>query len=359
MKFDSLEIQAEKSYLVEIGVDFCTEVKRISKIHNKVALFSPLANVIAQAKGLNIENLLVIEIPNGEIGKSFAEFEKALDYLGANQFTRSDAVIAIGGGATTDLIGFVAASWLRGIAWYGFPTSLAGMVDASVGGKTAINSKYGKNLVGAFHSPNYVGIDLTFLQTLPNRDLFAGMAEVIKSGFIGDPEILHLLAAHEQINSENFSDNIEVVAELIWRSLKVKAKYVSSDFKESKLREALNYGHTLGHAVEQYENYQLRHGEAIAIGLVYAAWLSHLELGLTVQTVKQHIALLEKYDLPTQYPISAFEELVELMKIDKKSRGNQIRFIGILEPGKVEWMEAISPENLLAGYQLMCKGDPS
>ena len=170
----------------------------------------------------------------------------------------------------TDLAGFVAASWLRGIDWIAVPTTLAGMVDAAIGGKTGINTNAAKNLVGAFHSPVAVIVDTKWLRSLSRRDFAAGLAEVVKCGFIRDPEILFLLQGH---NLDSVIANENLTRNLISRAVTVKADVVNQDFKESDLREILNYGHTFGHAVEKHSGYQLRHGECVSIGMAFMAHL--------------------------------------------------------------------------------------
>ena len=191
--------------------------------------------------------------------------------LGQNDFTRSDAIVAVGGGAVTDLAGFVAATWLRGVKVIHMPTSLLGMVDAAVGGKTGINTAEGKNLVGAFHPPAGVLADLDTLDTLPKNEIISGMAEVIKCGFIADPAILDLIEKDPAAVADPRSD---VLRELIERAISVKAQVVSEDLKETGQREILNYGHTLGHAIELAERYSWRHGAAVSVGMMFAAELA-------------------------------------------------------------------------------------
>ena len=183
------------------------------------------------------------------------------------------AVLGLGGGATTDLAGFVAATWLRGVDIVHVPTTLLGMVDAAVGGKTGINTDAGKNLVGAFHQPAAVLVDLATLETLPPNELVAGMAEIVKAGFIADPRILELIEADPQAAVDPAG---AVLPELIRRAITVKAEVVAADEKESALREILNYGHTLAHAIERREQYRWRHGAAVSVGLVFAAELGRL-----------------------------------------------------------------------------------
>jgi len=333
-------IKAERSYPVLIGADFKSELKKIAEVHGKVLILIPkdLAPSILTSIKLP-KNCIIFYLPSGEKQKSFRCFKKVLSISGQNNIGRTDAVIGIGGGATTDIAGFVAASWLRGIDWYAIPTSLAGMVDASIGGKTGINTKFGKNLVGAFHSPKKVIVDLNFLNSLSERDMAAGMAEVIKCGFISDPKILKLAL--------DYKKNI---TELVTRSVKVKAEVVSEDFKEGKLREVLNYGHTLGHAIERNEKFKMRHGEAIAIGLVFAAELSSIISNLDKDAVAKHRELLAKFDLPISYKASAWPKLLNAMKGDKKSRNGQIRFIGLKAIGKPLWLEKVKEQDLQSAY---------
>jgi 3-dehydroquinate synthase len=212
---------------------------------------------------------------------------------------------------------------MRGLQWVAVPTSLAGMVDAAIGGKTGINLVGGKNLAGAFHSPSKVIVDESFLSTLSERDVKAGLAEVAKCGFIADSEILSII-------TRGWRENM---SELIKRAITVKARVVSSDFRESFEREILNYGHTLGHAIERHSRYELRHGECVSIGLVYAAHVSAHFSGLTSSGVQLHKSTLEALDLPTTYSSSAWTELLELMLRDKKSR-SALRFVTLSEIGK-------------------------
>jgi 3-dehydroquinate synthase len=333
-------VVAESEYLVHLDANWRKSVEDIAESHNKTLLLVPkeLAEQF-QVEALAKANLRIVEIPTGESAKSPEYLLKIWEVCAEFGLTRSDCIIGIGGGSATDLAGFVAASWLRGISWHAIPTSLAGMVDAAIGGKTGINSPHGKNLIGAFHSPSSVVIDEEFLRSLSARDFNAGMAEVIKSGFIADPKILEL-ALDAKAN----------IAELIARSIAVKARVVSADFKEGRLREILNYGHTLGHAIEKNEDYKLRHGEAVAIGLVFAAELSNIVGGLSSAAVEQHRELLKKFELPTTYRPDALPKLLELMAGDKKSRGSALRFIGLEDIAKPIWLEAVTSDQIAEAY---------
>jgi len=249
-----------------------------------------------------------------------------------------------------DLAGFAASNWLRGIDWIAVPTSLAGMVDASVGGKTGINSDYGKNLIGAFHSPISVIVDIDFLLTLSPRDLSAGMAEVIKCGFISDPEILNLSAKY---STQDLFGNHSLLEDLIFRAVAVKASVVSTDFKESYAREALNYGHTLGHAIEKHSKYQLRHGEAVAIGMVFVAELAAARGLIDTTAVALHRDLLSRFNLPTTFDRQAWSRLLPMLSLDKKSRGNMLRFVVLDGIGSTIRLEDLSSDELDAAYEMI------
>jgi 3-dehydroquinate synthase len=278
----------------------------------------------------------LIEVPDGEDAKTLSVAGHCWDALGQLGLTRSDAVVGLGGGATTDLAGWVAAAWLRGIKVVQVATTLAGMVDAAVGGKTGINTDRGKNLVGAFHPPVGVLCDLATLETLPPSDYLAGLAEVVKCGFIADPAILDLIEADPAAAA--LAGNA-VERELVERSVRVKAHVVGEDLTEKGLREILNYGHTLGHAIERAERYKWRHGAAVSVGLVYAAALGRRLGRLDDVTADRHRQVLESLGLPTAYAPGAFPALLDTMRIDKKSRGNRLRFIvldGLARPVSVD-----------------------
>ena len=261
--------------------------------------------------------------------------------LGNEGFTRSDAVVGLGGGAATDLAGFVAATWMRGVRYVNCPTSLLAMVDASTGGKTGINTPQGKNLVGSFYTPAGVLADTKTLATLPNDIFIECLGEVAKSGFIRDPEILHILedtaAELRAFDGSTFlgSPLEDVVAELIERTVKVKAYHVSSDLKEKGLCEFLNYGHTMGHAIEKLEHFRWRHGNAVAVGMVYAAELAHLIGYIDQDLVDYHRSLLASMGLPTSWNGGSFDAVLALMHRDKTARGNELRFVVLDEIGHV------------------------
>ncbi len=284
-----------------------------------------------------------IEVPDAENAKTIDVAAQCWDALAAAGFTRSDAVVGVGGGAVTDLAGFVAASWLRGVRWVAVPTSLLGMVDAAVGGKTGLNIAAGKNLVGAFHPPAGVLADLDTLDTLPQAELVAGLAEVVKCGFIADPRILTLIEADPAAATAAGS---AVLRELIERAIRVKAEVVGGDLREAGPREVLNYGHTLAHAVEQVESYRWRHGDAVAVGLAYAARLSLLAGRLDAATADRHVTVLRSLGLPVTYRADAWPRLLAAMRVDKKARGATLRFVvldGLAQPSILDG----PPEELL------------
>ena len=338
-----IDVVAERNYSVVVGANGPDEIKSISAEHRKVLLVAP-ATLIKLFKLKESKNLSIISTPAGENQKSIKVLESVWRKCAAVGIERSDAIIGFGGGATTDLAGFAAATWLRGIDWYAMPTSLAGMVDASIGGKTGLNSQSGKNLIGSFYSPKSVLIDTSYLTKLPARDLSAGMAEVIKCGFISDYKILNLV-----------QDDVIDFDQLIYRAVKVKAKVVAKDFKESKLREILNYGHTLGHAIEKDSKFRLRHGEAVSIGMVFAAELSNELVGLSKEVVDLHRVLSSNFKLPISYPKSRWKSLSALLLKDKKVKQGKVRFIGISKIGKPVWLEDVPSNTLARVYERITK----
>ncbi|CAB4719794.1 unannotated protein [freshwater metagenome] len=228
------------------------------------------------------------------------------------------------------------------------PTTVAGMVDAAIGGKTGINIPAGKNLVGAFHSPQIVFVDPNFLETLPIDELRSGLAEIIKCGFIADEEILKIFEADSQ---KLLQWNSPQLLEVIQRSIQVKADVVSADLKEASLREILNYGHTLGHAIEAVEEFTWRHGDAVSVGMVFAAELA-LQVGFCDQKfVDRHRAILSSVALPISYKKSVLPELIERMGRDKKVRNGQLRFVLLENVEKIKRLEGASEADLTIAYE--------
>jgi 3-dehydroquinate synthase len=326
-------------------------VQRVAVIHPRaLATTGEAIRVDLAEQGYDAHG---IEIPDGEEAKLAPVASFCWQVLGQTGFTRSDAVVTVGGGATTDMGGFVAATWLRGVKVVHMPTTLLGMVDAAVGGKTGMNTTEGKNLVGAFHEPAGVLCDLATLETLPRNELISGLAEVIKCGFIADPAILDLV---ERDPIAATAPGTDVLRELIERAIQVKIDVVVEDLKETggvaghPGREALNYGHTLGHAVERVERYKFRHGAAVAIGMMYVAELGRLAGRLDESTADRHRSILELVGLPTSYQGGVWPQLHDAMKVDKKSRGDQLRFVVLEGLARPTILQAPDPALLTAAY---------
>ncbi len=297
---------------------------------------------------------VLLEVPDAEDAKTAEVAAFCWSALGQSGFTRSDAVLGVGGGATTDLAGFVGATWLRGVRVVLVPTTLLAMVDAAVGGKTGINTAQGKNLVGAFHPPAGVLCDLATLETLPRNDYVSGLAEVVKAGFIADPRILELVEADPEAATRPDGASSR---ELIERAIRVKAEVVAGDLRESTgagmgrvSREVLNYGHTLGHAIEKVENYRWRHGAAVSVGLVYAAELARLAGRLTDDVAERHRSVLTSLGLPVSYVAGRWPQLYDAMRVDKKARGNTLRFVVLDDLARPGALEAPDPQLLAAAY---------
>ncbi|MBU4334972.1 MAG: 3-dehydroquinate synthase, partial [Actinobacteria bacterium] len=273
-----ITVTGERPYDVVVGRNLLGELDGLVGAATSVLVVHPRA-LATSAEALREDlassgrRVVLAEVPDAEEAKTAQVAAFCWQVLGESGFTRSDAVVGLGGGATTDLAGFVAATWLRGVRLVQVPTTLLGMVDAAVGGKTGINTSQGKNLVGAFHPPAGVLCDLAALDTLPRHELVAGLAEVVKCGFIADPRILDLVETDRAGSTDPAS---AVLRELVERAVQVKAEVVGADLREAGLREILNYGHTFAHAIEQVERYQWRHGAAVSVGMVYAAELANL-----------------------------------------------------------------------------------
>ena len=296
----TVDVLVDPPYPVIIGTGLLGDLQRILDGRHKVAiLHQPVLSQTAEAirntlsdKGIDAHR---IEIPDAEKGKDLPVVGFIWEVLGRIGIGRKDAIVSLGGGAATDVAGFAAATWLRGVDIVHVPTTLLGMVDAAVGGKTGINTDAGKNLVGAFHQPAAVLVDLATLETLPRNEIVAGMAEIVKAGFIADPVILDLIEADPEAALDPTGT---VLPELIRRAVAVKAEVVAADEKESQLREILNYGHTLAHAIERRERYQWRHGAAVSVGLVFAAELGRLAGRLDDETADRHRSILTSLGLP-------------------------------------------------------------
>jgi len=353
-----IPVHAEHSYDVVIGRGIVESAASMIPGAGRIAvLHAPVMLSVAEriASDLSVRGIepMLIALPDAEAAKRADVLVECWERLGAAGFTRNDGIISVGGGATTDLAGFVAASWLRGIRVVHVPTTLLGMVDAAVGGKTGINTRAGKNLVGAFHSPVGVVCDVNLLTGLPAADLRAGMAEVVKVGFTRDLSILEDIEADP---SSALDVRGALLPDLIRRAVQVKAEVVTDDFRETSAtsgerrigREVLNYGHTFGHAIERSEHYTWRHGDAVAVGMIYVAELAHAAGLLDAEAVATHRSVLTSLGLPTTYESGDWPELRAAMGVDKKSRGSMLRFVvlqGLGDPVVLEgpedsWLES-------------------
>ncbi len=348
----TIDVLVDPPYPVIIGTGLLTELGDLLGSRHRVAiLHQPSLAATAEAIRSHLADNGIdahrVELPDAEAGKDLAVVAFLWEVLGRIGIGRTDAIVSLGGGAATDVAGFAAATWLRGVDIVHVPTTLLAMVDAAVGGKTGINTDAGKNLVGAFHQPAAVLVDMAMLETLPTNELVAGMAEIVKAGFIADPVILDLIEADPQAAVDPGG---EVLAELIRRAIAVKATVVAADEKESALREILNYGHTLAHAIERRERYKWRHGAAVSVGLVFAAELGRLAGRLDDATARRHRDVLTALGLPVTYEAGALPELLEYMAGDKKTRSGILRFVvldGLAKPGRLEGPD---PALLAAAY---------
>jgi 3-dehydroquinate synthase len=342
---DGYDVVIGRGVVGELGDALGPAVRKVLVVHPST--LGARAAAIREALSDRFEVLLA-EIPDAEAGKRVEVAAFCWQILGQADFTRSDAIVGIGGGAATDVAGFVAATWLRGVRFVLVPTSVLGMVDAAIGGKTGINTNEGKNLVGAFHTPAAVLCDFDLLDTLPRNEILAGFAEVVKAGFIRYPEILDVIEADPEAATDPATPQFRRVVEL---AIQMKADVVSEDFREAGLREILNYGHTLGHAVEHAERYQWRHGAAIAVGMMFAAELGRLSGRLSDEVADRHRRILDLLSLPTSYPAGRWNTLLATMQRDKKARGGQLKFIVLDDVGKPTTMLAPDQSLLFAAYQ--------
>lgn len=348
-----IQVSGTENYPVLIGRDLLDEIPKYLAGSRKVLIIHQSAlTLTAEVLKESLEtvgfSVVLAGIPDGEDAKRIEVASFCWGILGKSEFGRDDMIIGLGGGAATDLAGFVAASWLRGVGVVQIPTTLLAIVDAAIGGKTGVNTAEGKNLVGAFHNPKAVIADLNSLESLPRNDLLAGFAEVVKCGFIRDPSILDSIEA-------DFSESIDFRSErfldLVVRSIAVKAEVVANDFRESGLREILNYGHTLGHAIELAERYQWRHGAAVSVGMMFVAELARLNGRLSDEATARHKRILTSLGLPVTYPGKSWPQLLENMRIDKKVRAGALRFVVLDDIAKPTIMLDPADDILFTAFQ--------
>lgn len=327
------------SYNVYINEKFKLNLK------SKVAIVTneTIANLHLNAllSMLNLKEYTLILIPDGEIYKNYETIELILEKLFLDKFDRSSTILAFGGGVVGDMSGFAASIYQRGIEFIQIPTTLLAQVDSSVGGKTGINNKFGKNLIGSFHQPSAVYCQTKFLKTLPKREFNAGLAEVIKMAITFDERFFLWLEG-------NLLDNEQDLEECIKKSINLKADIVSKDEKEQGIRAALNYGHTFAHVIENETNYNtFLHGEAVSMGIIMANKLA-LSLGiLDISKYERIKKLLEKFNLPTSYKIKSTTSFYEAFFLDKKSKNSKITFVLPRGIGKFAFYDDIPKESIL------------
>jgi len=358
-----VRVDGEQPYDVVIGRHLLGELPRLlGEGVKRVLVIHPTA-LATSAEAMRQDLLdsgfeaILAEVPDAEAAKTAQVAAFCWQVLGQADFTRSDAIVSLGGGATTDLAGFVASTWLRGVKVVHVATTLLGMVDAAVGGKTGINTAEGKNLVGTFFPPAGVLCDLAALETMPRYDYVAGLAEVIKAGFIADPRILELVEDDPELVSDPVrAAQSPVLLELVERAIAVKARVVGADLREHGDREFLNYGHTFGHAIEQVERYSWRHGAAVSVGMVFAAEIARLAGRLDDADVDRHRAILTSVGLPVSYRGDRWEQLLTAMRRDKKTRGDLLRFVVLDGIGRPSRLEGPDPLLLAAAYAEVGEG---
>ncbi len=342
----SLPKQTDRDYAITIG-----DLPEITLLGKAAIVTNP------KVAGLHLEKVLrkieatelyVVVVPDGEEYKNMETIEFILDRLFDHRMDRKSTLVAFGGGVIGDMTGFAASIFQRGVDFIQIPTTLLAQVDASVGGKTGINNRYGKNLVGAFHQPRAVYIDTEWLKTLPSREFSAGVAEIVKMAVMFDEEFFQWLEKSDLKDEENLK-------EAIARSVKLKAKVVKEDEKEKGVRAVLNYGHTFAHVIENFSGYgNLLHGEAVAIGMVMANELA-IKIGLFSKEEADRVkSLLKRYGLPTDYEIESAERFYDTFFLDKKSHDNKITFIVPESIGRYRMVE--NPEksvvvDLLRNYE--------
>jgi 3-dehydroquinate synthase len=357
----------ERTYSIRIGQGVLEQLGRECRmlmLGARCAIITDknVAPLYAQAARRSLEESafspLLITVPAGETAKSLDVVQSCYDRLAAHRLDRKSFIVALGGGVVGDMGGFVAATYLRGIAFVQAPTTLLAQVDSSVGGKTGVNLKAGKNLVGAFHQPRLVLCDLNTLQTLPEREYRAGLAEVIKYGIIFDQKLFQRL---ERILPKLLKRDSDLLTSIVARCCEIKAQVVSQDETERGLRAILNFGHTVGHAIEAVSGYgKYLHGEAISMGQVAAARLSAAVLGLRSKDVERISRLLGRAGLPVKLNFNPAqrEQLLTAMQLDKKVSGGEVKFVLAEKIGKVVWGQKVAPALLAQALKNGSRPEP-
>lgn len=294
----------------------------------------------------------ILTLPPGESQKELSTIQQIYSYLISHHFDRKDFLFALGGGVIGDMTGYAAATYLRGISFVQLPTSLLAMVDSSIGGKTGVDFQNYKNMVGAFYQPKAVYINLSVLNTLPDREFYSGFAEIIKHGLILDQDYYEYLIE----NSEKaLSRNYDILEEIIDRSCQLKQQVVEEDPFETGQRAILNFGHTIGHSVEKAMNFSMLHGECVAVGIAAASFLSYQRGFISQKELNQIISLVESYRLPSVIPLQeqnmTYDFILKAIRNDKKMEAGAIKFILLQKPGKAVIDKTVNKDELLAAIK--------
>ena len=347
-----IRVNTDHPYNVLVGHGVAPRVvDYLSGVSRAAIVYPPVLDPQAIALAKSLPHPIRVEVPDSEQAKTSDVLDWCWRTLAEAGVTRSDAVIGLGGGSTTDLAGFVAATMLRGMTYITIPTTVLGMADASLGGKTGINLPQGKNLVGAFYEPCAVLCDLDMLATLPAEEVRSGLGEILKCGFIADPEILHIAERDEARLSDTGSPEF---ADALTRAIRVKAGVVSADFRENSTtgagREALNYGHTLAHAIEKVEGFTWAHGFAVSVGMVFAAEVASRLGMVTEDAVTRMKRILKSVGLPVRYSGAPWAQIREAMSMDKKARGSHLRLVLLDGIGKVRVVADVDEDLLRESF---------
>ena len=344
------------SYKIYFGDNFIANFP-LKKVSNAKEIFLIFDSKLPESSLKKVHSFIKKSKPSkfesfkfvaNEKNKSLETSERILEKFIDLRFSRESLIVSLGGGITTDISGFIASVFLRGIDVIHIPTTLLAQVDASIGGKTGVNSKKYKNMIGTFKQPNSVLIDTDFLKSLNKRHIAAGYSEIIKHALINDVKLLSKLEKFE-----GRKDSIEL-AELIKISSKIKAKIVEQDEEEKSVRAHLNFGHTFAHAIESVQSFKgLNHGEAVGVGMLCAAKLSFLLNKLTIKEFDRVMGIIKKYKLPTKLPSNCEpQQILKAMELDKKNKNNSLRFIILNGLGKVEIVENVSEEKILNSLKI-------
>lgn len=342
---NSYEITFTRDHLKKLTTDF-----KKKKWGNKYALICDskvkklygdgLVKDLRKA-GFKIE---VFSFMHGEKSKTLKTAERIINSMSKESFNRDDCIIALGGGVTGDIASFIASVYMRGINYIQLPTTLLSIVDSSIGGKTGVDTPFGKNLIGTFYQPKNVYINVNFLKTLPKKQIQNGIAEVIKYGVIADKKILKFLKIRKDKIEKLEGKEIQTLATMC---IKVKARVVELDEKENELRKILNYGHTFGHAIEKMSNFTIQHGEGVAIGMAMINTIAVNKKWLKKKQADKILKIIKSYGLPTKYPKLNLKRLLSVMKLDKKNKDGKFIYIVPYKIGKVLITEKITNSDII------------